>query len=67
MRKEYFILLLLIVYVSCATYTVIDTPLGGVRGVIEDGVRKFRSIPYGKAPVGNLRWTAPEPYPGILF
>lgn len=36
---------------------------GEARGVVRDGVRVFRSLPYAAAPVGNLRFRAPQPAP----
>jgi para-nitrobenzyl esterase len=33
---------------------------GVVEGASEGGVRVWRNIPYAKAPVGELRWKAPE-------
>jgi para-nitrobenzyl esterase len=37
------------------------TRQGRVRGEERDGLSIFRGIPYAKAPVGALRWRAPEP------
>jgi len=34
---------------------------GEAQGVVRDGVRVFRSLPYAAAPVGALRWRAPQP------
>lgn len=42
---------------------------GMLRGVRQDGYVVFKGIPYAKAPVGELRWRAPqeaEPWEGIL-
>jgi para-nitrobenzyl esterase len=40
---------------------VITTSYGPVRGVIHDGVREFRGIPYAAPPVGVPRWALPQP------
>jgi len=38
---------------------------GLVRGIIvPSGVREFRGIPFAAAPVGRLRWNAPQPAAG---
>lgn len=41
----------------------IITPSGSVEGIEEnDVVIAFKGIPYAKAPVGERRWKAPEPF-----
>lgn len=42
---------------------VIRTKLGKIRGVQEPHAIVFKGIPFAKAPVGELRWRAPEPVP----
>src|SRR5262245_11168590 len=47
---------------------VVTTTSGAIRGVTEDGVRRFLGIPYAAAPVGPLRFQAPvppEPWDGV--
>ena len=41
----------------------VKTDKGLVKGVasLEPGVSVFKGIPFGKAPVGQLRWKAPQP------
>lgn len=40
---------------------VVDTAVGTVQGTRADGVEAFLGLPYAAAPVGPLRWRAPQP------
>lgn len=40
---------------------IVNTQEGAVRGEIVDNSIVYRGIPYAAAPVGNLRWKAPQP------
>ena len=44
--------------------TIAETTAGQVQGSEEDGLRVFRGIPFAAAPVGDLRFRAPQPHPG---
>lgn len=47
----------------------IPTNSGLVRGVLEDGIEKFKGIPYAASPVGENRFQAPKsptPWSGIF-
>jgi para-nitrobenzyl esterase len=44
---------------EAATTVRIDT--GALAGHTNDGVTAFKGIPYAQAPVGPLRWRAPQP------
>ena len=34
---------------------------GTIQGLVDQNVAVFKGIPYAKAPVGDLRWRAPQP------
>jgi para-nitrobenzyl esterase len=46
-------------HAQTAPTATIDT--GVVAGQLRDGVAAFKGIPYAQAPVGPLRWRAPQP------
>lgn len=45
---------------AASTGTTIQTAYGPVKGTQEGSVRIWYGVPYAKAPVGDLRWQAPE-------
>ena len=42
----------------------VKTQYGVLQGFEEDGVKKFLGVPFAQAPVGELRWKAPQPVQG---
>jgi para-nitrobenzyl esterase len=46
---------------AAETSPVVMTDKGPVRGLIHDGVREFKGIPFAVAPAGDLRWALPRP------
>ncbi|OWF39887.1 carboxylesterase 3-like [Mizuhopecten yessoensis] len=52
--------------VDCQIFNSVNTSLGPVRGlktsVLTGNIYQFRAIPYGKAPMGELRLRKPEPF-----
>ena len=39
----------------------VKTQYGVLEGFEEDGVKKFLGVPFAQAPIGDLRWKAPQP------
>ena len=55
--------------VSSSDQTLVVTSTGSVRGIVHDGVREFKGIPYAAPSTGKLRWKLPQPakpWKGIL-
>lgn len=46
--------------VGAAAQVVVVTDAGPVRGVEGDAHRAFYGVPFGKPPVGDLRWASPQ-------
>jgi para-nitrobenzyl esterase len=40
---------------------IVSTKSGKLEGIFKDGLYIFRGIPYATPPVGDLRWTPPQP------
>ena len=43
----------------------VKTQAGVVEGIAEDGIKKFLGVQFAAAPVGDLRWKAPQPVPAL--
>ncbi len=51
------------------SFEKVNTEQGPVQGIVEEDLIVFKGIPYAAAPVGNLRWRAPQaalPRPELL-
>jgi para-nitrobenzyl esterase len=46
---------------SAAASLVVQTEDGAVQGNVALGVENFLNIPYAAPPVGELRWSPPQP------
>ncbi|MEJ0006199.1 MAG: carboxylesterase family protein [Steroidobacteraceae bacterium] len=46
-----------------ANTVTLKSTAGTLRGTEQDGMRGFLGVPYARAPVGDLRWRAPETLP----
>lgn len=64
-QKKLLYLLILATLICCQEKpkdpTEIETNFGIVKGAIKDGLLVFKGIPFAKPPVGELRWSAPQP------
>ncbi len=49
--------------VDAAGEPLVTTEAGVLRGSQPGAIRAFKGIPYAAAPVGDLRWKAPQPAP----
>ena len=62
-----FVIACMAVFCSCsekkgeAVTLQVKTQYGVLEGFEEDGVKKFLGVPFAQAPVGELRWKAPQP------
>ena len=63
--KANFLFLLALCVAACSQPGVVKVQGGRIQGVPseKEGVTVFRGIPYAAAPVGDLRWQAPQPIP----
>jgi len=44
-----------------STALIVSTKQGQLRGIAADSIYAWKGIPYAKAPVGDLRFRAPQP------
>ena len=47
---------------------VVQAPAGAVRGLLDDGIRVFKGLPFAAPPTGARRWRPPvdlPPWPGV--
>ncbi|TXS91985.1 carboxylesterase family protein [Parahaliea maris] len=42
-------------------FSLVTTGQGPVRGVVAESIVAYKGVPYAAAPVGELRWRAPQP------
>jgi len=65
-RNRLILILLFVMGTICsadaAEDSVVMTEQGGVAGTVTPTLRMFLGVPYAAPPVGDLRWTPPQPH-----
>src|SRR5882757_6878875 len=46
---------------AIATVVTVQTQAGKLRGVNDDGIERFKGIPFAAPPVAGFRWRPPQP------
>ena len=63
------VLLFSVLLMNAQLSTTIPTNQGQIQGIQEEDVLIFKGIPYAEPPIGDLRWSAPQPktpWEGVL-
>jgi para-nitrobenzyl esterase len=55
------LVLLVFVVFANAQLDVLQTIYGPVKGVVANGIRYFKGVPFAAAPIGKLRFRPPQP------
>jgi para-nitrobenzyl esterase len=65
MKKIFYLICISFIVIINACLTLppeqVKVEQGIVQGIVEDGLRVFKGIPFAAPPVGDLRWKAPQP------
>lgn len=46
---------------TASAQTQVKIDAGKIRGSVADGVESWKGVPFAQAPIGDLRWRAPQP------
>jgi para-nitrobenzyl esterase len=63
MHRQLILLYLAATLSPAAVPDVVKVETGRVKGAMNNGIVAFKGIPFGKPPIGTLRWKAPQPPP----